>query len=119
MKTTCILFALFLVGCTSTRPNQAMTAEQATSLAMRLANDKAFAEYYCKPFHDGRPAQFRAEHWVWTDMEGLGKGDIRASVDLAADGSVNRVQLEILNNEDIAQRLEIPKYLDLVQTRGF
>ena len=78
-----------------------MTAEQATSLAMRLANDKAFADYYCRPFHDGHPAQFQAGHWVWTDMEGLGKSDIQASVELAADGSVEHVQLEILDNTDV------------------
>jgi|SRR5580692_6633004 hypothetical protein len=101
MKTTYILFMLFLAGCTSTRPNQAMTAEQTTSLAMRLANDKAFTEYYCRPFHDGQPAQFQAGHWVWTDMEGLGKNDIRTSVELATDGSVDQVQLEILNNMDL------------------
>jgi hypothetical protein len=37
-----------------------LTAEQAKTVAMRLANDKASTLYHCQPFRDGQPARFVA-----------------------------------------------------------
>ena len=83
-----ILFALLLVGCTSTHQTASLTAEQAKTLAMRLANDKASPIYHRQLFHDGQPATFESDHWVWRELV---PGDIEATVELAADGSTNTV----------------------------
>jgi uncharacterized protein YcfL len=49
MKTSfIIIFTLLLVGCASTRQSASLTAEQAKTVAMRLANDKAFTLYHCE-----------------------------------------------------------------------
>ncbi|MGO8931630.1 MAG: hypothetical protein ACLQU3_32655 [Limisphaerales bacterium] len=46
MKTAFIvIFTLLLVGCASTRQTASLTAEQANTVALRLANDKAFTLY--------------------------------------------------------------------------
>jgi hypothetical protein len=56
MKTSCIiLFALLLVGCTSTHQTASLTADQAKAVAIRLANEKAAATYHSETFHDGQP----------------------------------------------------------------
>jgi hypothetical protein len=75
-----------------------LTAEQAKTLAIRLANEKADALYHYQPFRDGRSARLVAGHWVWTDQQGYGQGDIQATVELAADGSTNNVDLQLLDN---------------------
>jgi len=94
MKPSLIVgLGLFLVGCTSTQPGASLTADQAKTLAMRLANDKASAIYHRQPFHDGQPATFASGHWVWTAR---GSGDVEAKVELAADGSTNSVALYLL-----------------------
>jgi hypothetical protein len=91
MKTSCIiLFALLLVGCTSTHQTVSLTADQAKAVAIQLANEKAAATYHSQPFHDGQPPSFVAGHWTWRQ---LGTGDIEATVELAADGSTNSVAL--------------------------
>jgi PBP1b-binding outer membrane lipoprotein LpoB len=43
-----IILTLLLVGCPSTRQSASPTAEQAKTVAMRLANDKAFTVYHCQ-----------------------------------------------------------------------
>jgi uncharacterized protein YcfL len=97
MKTSfIIIFAILLVGCASTQPGASLTAEQAKTVAMRLANDKAFTLYHCQPFRDGQPARLVAGHWVWVDQQGFGLGDIQATVELAADGSTHSVDLKLL-----------------------
>jgi hypothetical protein len=94
MKTSrIILFALLLVGCTSTHQTVSLTADQAKAVAIRLANEKAAVTYHSQPFHDGQPPSFVAGHWVWRH---LGTGDIEATVELAADGSTNSVALNQL-----------------------
>jgi hypothetical protein len=97
-------FALLLVGCnTSTRQGASLTAEQAKTVAMRLANDKASTLYHCQPFRDGQPAQFVAGHWLWVARQGFGHGDIEATVELAANGSTNNVDLQLFDSQN--QRL--------------
>ena len=97
MKTSrIILVALLLVGCTSTHQTAPLTADQAKAVAIRLANEKAAATYHSQPFHDGQPAIFVADHWTWRE---LGIGDIEATVELAADGSTNRVALNQLTEK--------------------
>lgn len=99
MKTVCIVALwLLLVGCTSSRQGSSLTAEQAKTLALRLANNKATADYHCQPFRDGQPAQFRAGYWVWTEREAYGLGDIEARVELAPDGSPHKVELRLLDS---------------------
>jgi hypothetical protein len=85
-----ILFALLLVGCTSTYQTASLTADQAKTVAIHLANEKAAATYHSQSFHDGQPPSFVAGHWTWRQ---LGTGDIEATVELAADGSTNSVAL--------------------------
>ena len=99
MKIASIIIAtLLLVGCTSTRPSASLTAEQAKTAALRLANDQAFTLYHCRPFHDGQPAQFVAGRWVWVDQQGFGHCDIQATVELAADESSHKVEVQLLDN---------------------
>jgi hypothetical protein len=96
MKSSCvIIFTLLLVGCAGTRQSASLTAEQAKTVAMRLANERAFTFYHCKPFRDDQPARLVAGHWVWTDRQGYGHGDIQATVEIAADGSTNNVDLQL------------------------
>jgi len=77
-----------------------LTAERAKTVAMRLANDKAFTLYHCQPFRDGQPARFVAGQWVWIDLQGFGHGDIQATVQLAANGSTNSVDLKLLDSQN-------------------
>jgi hypothetical protein len=96
MKTSLIaVLGFMLIGCESSRQSGLLTAEQAKTLAVRLANDKASAIYHRQPFHDGVPATFESGRWVWRE---LAPGDIEATVKLAADGSTNSVALNILSN---------------------
>ena len=103
MKTLCLIaFALLLVGCrTGARQGSSLNAEQARTVALQLANDKAFELYHCQPFHDGPPARFAQGRWVWTDREGYGICDFEAKVDLAADGSSHTVDLKLLDNHNL------------------
>jgi uncharacterized protein YcfL len=99
-----IILALLFVGCSSTRQSPtststSLTSLQATTLAMKLANDKASAAYNCHPFKKQEPILFLQGHWLWIGREGLGHGDIQATVDLAADGSTNNVVLQLLSNQ--------------------
>jgi hypothetical protein len=95
-----IIFTLFLTGCASQPPGAALTAEQARSVALQLANDKAFTVYQCRPFRDGQPARFVSGRWEWAGREGYGHGDIEAIVALAADGSTNHVDLQLFDSQN-------------------
>ena len=104
MKSTVIaLFALLLIGCGSPRQGAALTPEQAKARAVQLANDKAAALYQGRPFQDGQPARLMDGRWVWTDTRGFGHADIQATVELAADGSTNRVDVQLLDNQNLLQ----------------
>jgi hypothetical protein len=106
MKTSLILvLAFILVGCVSSRQSALLTTEQATTIAMRLANDKASRLYQHKPFVTGRSAQFVAGHWLWVAQQGFGLGDIQVRVELAADGSTNSVDLQLFENQNILSRV--------------
>ena len=99
MRTSFItMVALLLVGCARSPQGALLTAEQAKTLAMRLANDEAFTVYHCQPFRDGRAARFVEGHWVWTDCRGVGYEDMEVRVELARDGLSNRVELRLLDN---------------------
>ena len=94
------VFAFLLVGCESSRQSASLTSEQAKDVAIRLANQKADTLYHCQPFQDGRPARFTQGHWVWSDARGYGHGDIQATVELAANGSTNNVDIEFFDNQN-------------------
>jgi hypothetical protein len=102
MKIPCIIiFGLFLAGCANTHQSSSLTAEQAKTVAIRLANDKASSLYHRQPFRDGQSAQFVAGHWLWVEQQGFGRGDFQVTVELAADGSTNNVDLQLLDNQAI------------------
>jgi hypothetical protein len=91
MKSSCILFlGLILVGCAGSKRQTSLSDAQATMMARQLANKQATLLYNCQPFHDGQPANFTNGHWHWTE---LCSGDYEASVELAANGSTNRVKV--------------------------
>jgi hypothetical protein len=104
MKTSLILvLAFILVGCESSRQSASLTTEQATTTAIRLANDKASTLYQHQPFVAGQPAQFVAGHWLWVARQGFGRSDIQATVELAADGSTNSVSLQLFDSQNQMQ----------------
>jgi hypothetical protein len=105
MKTSLVVVLVFiLIGCKSSRQSASLTTEQATTTAMRLANDKASTLYQHQPFVAGQPAQFVAGHWLWVAQQGFGRGDIQATVELAADGSTNSVDLQLFESQNILTR---------------
>jgi len=93
-----LLVALLFAGCTSSQKNAPLTAVQAQTLAMGLANDKADTLFHRRPFQDGQPAQLDSGRWLWTDSRGAGLLYFRARVELAADGSTNSVDVELLDD---------------------
>jgi hypothetical protein len=104
MKTSLIVvLAFILIGCKSSRQSASLTTEQATTTAMRLANDKASTLYQHQPFIAGQPAQFVEGHWLWVARQGFGRGDIQATVELAADGSTNSVDLQLFDSQNISR----------------
>jgi len=92
------IFVLSLAGCASPQHGTQLTAAKVGVVAMRLANDKADALYHRRPFESSQPAQFAAGRWFWTDRCGAGMGDYEATVELAADGSTNSVDVKFLDN---------------------
>jgi hypothetical protein len=102
MKASCIIFfTLLLVGCAGPHQSASLTSDQAKTVATRLASDKALTVYHCPPFRDGEPARFVVGHWVWIGRQGYGHGDIQATVELAADGSTNSVDLQLLDSQNL------------------
>jgi hypothetical protein len=95
-----VILAFILVGCESSRQSASLTTEQATTIALRLANDKASTLYQHQPFVAGQPAQFVSGHWLWVAQQGFGHGDIQARVELAMDGSTNRVDLQLFDSQN-------------------
>lgn len=97
MKKSCFIISAFLlIGCVGKHQNTTLTAEQAKMIAMRLANDKAFSIYQCRPFRGSQPARFVSDHWIWIEQQGIGRGDVEATVELAANGSTCKVDLQLL-----------------------
>ena len=106
MKTSLVVvLAFLLIGCKSSRQSASLTTEQAKTVAIRLANDKASSLYQRQPFVASQPAQFVAGHWLWVARQGFGHGDIQARVELAADGSTNSVDLQLFENQNILSRV--------------
>jgi hypothetical protein len=99
MRTSWIsAFVILLGGCSvSTRQNAMLTAEQAQKISVRLASEKAGALYHCRPFVGDEPARFAQGRWVWTGRQGYGHLDIQATVELAANGSTNGVDVKLLD----------------------
>lgn len=96
-----LVLAFILVGCESSRRGVSLTTEQATTTAMRLANDKASTLYQHQPFVAGQSAQFVAGHWLWVARQGFGHSDIQARVELAMDGSTNNVDLQLFDSQNL------------------
>src|ERR1017187_8589200 len=110
MKTSLVVvLAFILVGCESSRQSASLTTEQATTIAIRLANDKASTLYQHQPFVAGQPAQFMAGHWLWVARQGFGRGDIQATVELAADGSTNSVSLQLFDSRNRSEERRVGK----------
>ena len=100
VKTSLVVILTFvLVGCKSSQQGASLTQEQATTMAVRLANDRASTLYEHQPFVAGQPAQVVAGHWLWVERRGFGRGDIQARVELAMDGSTNHVDLQLFDSQ--------------------
>lgn len=74
------------------------------TLAVQLANAKSYTLFQKLPFRSGKLPQFAGGRWVWTDIRGVGRSDIEAQVELAADGSTNSVEVHMLVNQAIQIR---------------
>lgn len=73
MKARLIIpLALLLAGCSGTPHLRALSVEQATALALKLANEQAQARSHCEPFRDGPSAQFVRGQGVWHDLKAQG-----------------------------------------------
>jgi hypothetical protein len=90
--------ALLVAGCESSRINTRITAEQAGTLSVQLANDKAETVYHRRPFEDKQPAQFEDGRWIWRSSQGMGTLDFQATVELPANGSTNRVDVRLTDD---------------------
>lgn len=97
-----VTIAMVLAGCASRKGAQ-LTAEQARSAAVQLANAKASELYHCEPFSSSEAPHWNQGRWVWSEREGVGGGDMEAKVELAADGSTNSVDVKLLDSRGIAQ----------------
>src|SRR5215469_716803 len=94
---------ILVVGCENSRHTAPLTPEQAAAMAMRLANDKASTLYQHQPFMEGHPAQFVEGRWLWVARQGFGHGDIQATVELAKDGSTNKVEVQFFDSQNLSQ----------------
>ncbi len=91
--------AVALFGCSSGKAHKTpLTPQQASSLALRLANEKAQSVYQIQPFRAGPVAQFVQERWVWNERRGLGFTDVEAIVNFAPDGSDPVVSVVLLDS---------------------
>jgi hypothetical protein len=88
---------VLLAGCQSSLTNRPITAGDAQSTCVQLANEKADSMYHRRPFQSRRPARFEQGRWIWTDTQGAGSLDFAATVLLAANGSTNSVDVKMLD----------------------
>lgn len=93
-----IPIVLLLAGCGRTLQTSNLSVEQATGLAVKLANERAQALYHCQPFRDGPSAEFVQGRWVWSDLKAQGQLDVEGSVSFGADGANLSVSVIILDN---------------------
>jgi hypothetical protein len=94
MRTSCVLWLVLVpAGCNTSEKRTALSAMQAQTLAVQLANDKADTLFHRRPFQGEQPAHLEHGRWIWTDSRGVGLRDFRARVELAADGSTNFVDV--------------------------
>jgi len=103
-----LVLALALAGCTKPPHSATLSAEQAGTLAQRLANEKAQTLYNCQPFRDGPPAEWVAGYWVWSDLRAHGGGDIEATVEFAADGAGPKVNVVLIDSRPLLPTLRQP-----------
>ncbi len=93
-----IALAVALIGCSGGKPRgTALNAQQANSLALRLANEKAQAVLNIEPFRPDPSAQVLQGRWVWNERRGLGFTDVEAIVSFAPDGSDPIVSVVLLD----------------------
>ena len=98
MKTLIAISALLLAGCESSSNHTTITGEQAGALSVQLANDKAETVYHRRPFENKRPAQFQDGRWLWNGSQGVGILDYQATVELAANGATNNVDVRLTDD---------------------
>jgi hypothetical protein len=99
-----LLLMLCLVGCTPDKPHAtALSAAQATDLALRLANEKAQSLYQCRPYTNGPAAQLSEGYWVWHDRRGQGQVDFEATVKFATNGADPSVSVVLLDSRGILE----------------
>ena len=73
-----------------------LTVEEATSKALRVANERGEELFGCEPFEGRLPAIRQETGWVWSERRSQGTADIEATVHLGADGSVQSVDVLLL-----------------------
>ena len=74
-----------------------LSAEEARSLARRIANEKAKELYGCEPFTDWALASLDETGWFWSSRRARGHGDLEATVHFSADGSKESVDVFLLD----------------------
>jgi hypothetical protein len=74
-------------------PSTPQDAEEAARFASLAANQRARELFDCEPFGDERPARLIDGRWVWSDSRGQGRSDLEATVEFAADGTVQSVDV--------------------------
>jgi hypothetical protein len=103
MKIVVILaMALVAVGCENsqqkysaplTKANPLLTEDQASILAMRLADDSVDRLNHWRPFSMGQPhydrISFKDGRWIWTSDLGHGLMSWGVRVEIAPDGSTS------------------------------
>jgi hypothetical protein len=98
MKTILVASSLVVfAGCQSSTPSHSLTADTAESMCVQLANSKADSMIHRQPFRARQLARFEDGRWIWTDTSGAGSLDFKAKVELAANGSTNNVDIQILD----------------------
>ena len=92
---------LAVIGCGEKQPSSALSLGQATDLALKLANDEAEAQYKCRPFTNGPPAQLVEGRWIWQDRQAQGLGDVEASVRFESNGVAPNVRVLFLDSRSV------------------
>lgn len=97
MKTAMVfLFAFVFIGCGNPPKKAALTAEEAKTLAAKLAYEKAIETYHYNMFNTNfcPEAHLANGRWIWRNAGGHGAGAYYAVVELALDGSTNSVSVK-------------------------